>query len=187
MRASRPSEPVRSTDIVIGLGPHDRQDDRCSALGGPPAFDRPLHVGRPNVGDRALLQRRLDSILDARWFSNNGPVVQEFEAAIRDVTGAQHAVATSSGTSARELAVRALGLAGRVIVPSFTFVATAHALSWLGVEPLFCDIDDSYTIDPRAVERALDDDVSAIIGVHVWGHPCDVDALGAIGRSAGIP
>ena len=95
-----------------------------------PAFAEPLHVGRPNIGDRDRLLERITRMLDSRWLTNRGPFVREFEAAIADYCGVRHAIAMCNGTIALEIAIRALGLTGEVIVPSFTFVATAHALQW---------------------------------------------------------
>src|SRR4051812_37853954 len=99
-------------------------------LGGAPAFDQPLHVGRPNIGDRNRLMDRFSEMLDNKWFTNNGPFVQEFEKRLQDFLGVKHVIAMCNATIALEIVTRALGLKGEVIVPSFTFVATAHALQW---------------------------------------------------------
>jgi dTDP-4-amino-4,6-dideoxygalactose transaminase len=90
-------------------------------------------------------------------------------------------VALCNGTVALELAARALGLTGEVLVPSFTFIATAHALAWQGIEPVFCDIDPrTHSLDPVAVERKIGPQTSGIVGVHTWGEPCAVEALAEI-------
>ena len=106
-------------------------------------FDEPLHVGRPNIGDRERLMRAVRrSILDRRWLTNGGPYVREFEAAHRRRWSASSTASRcATATVALEIAIRALGLTGEVIVPSFTFVATAHALQWQEITPVFCDID----------------------------------------------
>ena len=153
-------------------------------FGGRPAFAEPLHVGRPTLGNRARLLERINEILDRRWFTNNGPCVNELERRIEQLLGVTHCIATCNGTVALELAIRACGLKGEVIVPAFTFVATAHALQWQGIRPVFCDIDErSFTLDPRAVEQAITPQTTGIIGVHLFGRPCDVDGLSAIARS----
>jgi dTDP-4-amino-4,6-dideoxygalactose transaminase len=86
-----------------------------------------------------------------------------------------------NGTIALEIAIRALGLSGEVIVPSFTFVATAHALQWQQIEPVFCDIDpNTHTIDPGRIEELVTPRTSGIIGVHLWGTPCDIASLSEI-------
>jgi dTDP-4-amino-4,6-dideoxygalactose transaminase len=156
-------------------------------FGGTPAFAEPLHVGRPNVPDRAGFMRRVEDILDRRWFSNNGPVVREFEQRVAEYLGVEHCVAMCNGTTALQNAIAALDLSGEVIVPSFTFVATAHALQTQGITPVFADIDiESCTLDPRSVERAITPHTSAVIGVHVWGRGCDVAGLEAVCRRHGL-
>jgi dTDP-4-amino-4,6-dideoxygalactose transaminase len=154
------------------------------AIGGsPPAFEQALHVGRPNIGDRDALMRRIDIALDRRWLTNNGLLVQEFERRIEQMLGVKHCVAMCNATLALEVAARACGLTGEVIVPSFTFVATVHALTWIGLTPVFCDVDPAtHNIDPGAAERLVTDRTSAILGVHVWGRACDVDGLADISR-----
>jgi dTDP-4-amino-4,6-dideoxygalactose transaminase len=151
-------------------------------FGGQPAFATPLHVGRPNIGDRAKLLTRINDILDRRWLSNNGPYVQELEQRIADTLGVKHCVAMANGTIALEIAIRALDLAGEVIVPSMTFVATAHALQWQQITPVFCDIGrESLTLDPSRVEERITARTTAIMGVHLWGRVCDVERLAEIG------
>jgi dTDP-4-amino-4,6-dideoxygalactose transaminase len=152
-------------------------------LGGQPAFAEPLHVGRPNVGDRARLFARLNDLFDRRWLTNNGPYVQEFERRITELTGAAHCIAVCNATVGLEIAIRAAGLTGEVIVPSFTFIATAHALQWQEITPVFADVDpETHCLDPDAVEQMITPRTTGIIGVHVWGRACDVDGLTAVAR-----
>lgn len=152
-------------------------------FGGPALFRQPQHVGRPSLPDRQRLFERISACLDRRQLTNKGPNVLELEREIAAYLGVKHCVAICNGTAALEILIRALGLSGKVIVPSFTFVATAHALSWLGLEPVFCDIDPrTLTIDPAQIEPLITEDVTGIIGVHLWGHPCSIDALGRIAR-----
>ena len=147
-------------------------------FGGQAKFNEPLHVGRPNIGDRASLLKRINDMLDRRWLTNNGPYVQELEHRICSLLGVKHCIATCNGTVALELAIRAAGLCGEVIVPSFTFIATPHALQWQEITPVFCDVDPrTHTINPWRVEEMITPRTSGIIGVHVWGQPCDVEAL----------
>lgn len=150
-------------------------------FGGTPAFAEPIHVGRPNIGDRTALLARINDILDRRWLTNDGVYVQEFERRVAGIAGTRHCVATSNATVALEIAIKALGLSGEVIVPSFTFVATAHALAWHQLTPVFADIDPrTHLIDPRDVEARITPRTTAILAVHLWGQPCNVDALQAI-------
>ena len=110
-------------------------------FGGQPAFAEKLHVGRPNIGDRGRLMARLNDMLDRRWLTNDGPFVQEFERKICEFIGVRHCLAMCNATIALEIATRALELKGEVIVPSFTFIATASSQSWLGITPVFCDVN----------------------------------------------
>ncbi len=155
--------------------------------GAPPAFADTLHVGRPNVGSRETFMRLAGEMFDRQWFSNNGPLVQEFEHRIAAHLGVRHCVAMCNGTIALEIAIRALGLAGEVIVPSYTFVATAHALYWQGITPVFADIDPrTHNLDPDAVRRMITPRTSGIIGVHLWGRAAPVDALQGIADEHGL-
>lgn len=152
-------------------------------FGRPPAFAEPLHVGRPNVGSREHLLERINDMLDRNWLTNDGPFVREFEKRIAQFVGVRHCIAMCNGTVSLEIAIRALGLTGEVIVPSFTFIATAHALQWQEITPVFCDIDPrTHNLNPAQVEQMITPRTSGIIGVHTWGRPCDIDCLEAIAR-----
>jgi dTDP-4-amino-4,6-dideoxygalactose transaminase len=169
------------------MNPSSSHDRILAILGGQPAFDSPLHVGRPNIGDREALMRRINAILDQRWLSNRGPMVQAFESAIAERLGVRHCVAMCNGTIALEIAIRALGLGGEVIVPSYTFVATAHALYWQGITPVFADIDAAtHNLDPAAVERMITPRTTGIIGVHLWGRPAPIEALQTLADRHGL-
>jgi dTDP-4-amino-4,6-dideoxygalactose transaminase len=155
--------------------------------GSPPAFEQPVHVGQPNICNREDFLKRVGQILDNRWLTNNGPMVQEFERRITDYLDVKHCVAMCNGTIALEIAIRALGLTGEVIVPSWTFVATAHALYWQGITPVFADIDlATHNLDPEAVLRMITPRTTGIIGVHLWGRAAPVDELQAIADEHGL-
>jgi dTDP-4-amino-4,6-dideoxygalactose transaminase len=126
---------------------------------------------------------RIDDILDREWLTNNGPYVQELEQKIAEYLGVKHCVAMCNGTVALEIASRALGFKGEVIAPSFTFIATAHALQWQEITPVFCDVaPGSYHLDPTQIEKMITPNTSGIVGVHVWGQACDVEAIGEIAQ-----
>jgi dTDP-4-amino-4,6-dideoxygalactose transaminase len=151
---------------------------QLAILGGKSAFAEPLHVGRPNIGDRDRLLARFNDMLDRRWLSNNGPYVQELERRLEDMLGVKHCIAMCNATVALEITIRALGMQGEVIVPSFTFIATAHALQWQEITPVFCDVDPvTHNLDPDRVEEMITPRTTGIIGVHVWGRPCNIEAL----------
>lgn len=150
-------------------------------FGGVPLFSEKLHVGRPNIGNRQRLVERINDMLDRRWFTNNGPYVQELEHGIAEMVGVKHCIAMCNGTIALEIAIRALGLSGEVITPSMTFIATAHALQWQQITPVFCDIDPkTYNLDPKCVEKMITPRTTGIIGVHLFGRPCNIEALAEI-------
>ena len=154
-----------------------------AVLGGKPAFATSLHVGRPNLGDRTILMQLMEGILDRDWLTNNGPLVQEFERRVADYVGVKHCIVMCNATIALEIAIRAAGLGGEVIVPSYTFIATAHALQWQAITPVFCDLDPlTHNLDPAKVEALITPRTSGIIGVHVWGRPCPVDELAGLAR-----
>ena len=164
-----------------------RNLDDLAIFGGMPAFAEKLHVGRPNVGNRDRLAERINKILDSRWLTNGGPYEKEFERRIADLTEVKHCVAMCNATVALEIAIRALGMTGEVIIPSFTFIATAHALQWQEITPVFCDIDRrTHTLDPKKVEQMITPRTTGIIGVHVWGHACDVEGLSEIANRRGL-
>lgn len=155
--------------------------------GGTPAFSEPHHVGRPNIGDRERLMARINDLLDRRWLSNAGVYVQELEKRLADLLGVKHCIAMCNGTVALEITVRALEMRGEVIVPSLTFIATAHALQWQQIKPVFCDVDPvTCTIDPAKLEALITPQTTGIIGVHLWGQPCDVENLQEIADRRGL-
>src|SRR5262245_4894567 len=141
---------------------------------------------RPSVPDREAMLRALDGILDSRVLTN-GRLVQELERRSAEYLGVEHCVAVSSCTAGLMLAIRAADLRGSVVVPSFTFAATAHAVAWNGLAPIFADIDPmTLTLDPRSAEREIGVRTSAILATHLYGAPCDVDALTEVAQRNGI-
>lgn len=158
-----------------------------AVFGGTPAFPEPLHVGRPNIGNREQLLARINDMLDRRWFTNNGPYVQEFETRLAEYLGVKHSIAMCNATIALEIVARALELKGEVIIPSFTFIATAHALQWQEITPVFADVaPGSHHLDPAQVEKLITPRTTGIMGVHVWGAPCNVESLTEIAHRRGL-
>src|SRR6266478_4258757 len=156
-------------------------------FGGNRSFDQILHVGRPNIGNKERLLQRMSEVLDRRWLTNQGPYVEEFEQQLRQLLGVSHCDALCNATDGLQLAMRAMGMSEEVIVPAFTFIATAHAVQWLGFTPVFCDVDPTtHTIDPARVEELITPRTTGIIGVHLWGQPCNIEALTSIARRHGL-
>lgn len=164
-----------------------RQLSDLALLGGEPAFSEPLCVGRPNIEDVDGILERIRGALQSGRLTNRGPLVCEFEQRIADIAGVRHCIAMCNATVALEIVTRALGMSGEVIVPSMTFVATAHALQWQQITPVFGDIDPlTHNLDPEAVEALITPRTTGIVGVHLWGRPCDVDGLTAVAKRHGL-
>lgn len=172
------------TNVMERTYPVKDSLDLLAIFGGQPAFHEKLHVGRPNIGDRERLIERFNALLDSRYLTNDGPYVKELEQRLADLLQVEHCIAICNATIALELAIRALGMTGEVIVPSFTFIATAHALQWQEITPVFCDIDPAtHNIDPQKALELITPRTSGIIGVHLWGRACEVDALSQIAQA----
>jgi dTDP-4-amino-4,6-dideoxygalactose transaminase len=154
------------------------QINDLAIFGAAPAFQLPLHVGKPNIGDRQRLLKLVNDMFDRRWFANAGPLVEEFEAKLAAYVGVKHCIAMCNDTVALEIAIRATNLSGEVIVPSFAFIATAHALQWQQITPIFCDIDPvTHCLNPDKVSQMITPRTTGIIGVHLWGRSCAIKEL----------
>lgn len=151
-------------------------------------FDQPMHVGRPNILDPDAFHSRIQAAVDRKWLSNDGPLVLEFERETARLLEVKHCIAVANATLGIQLLVHAMGIRRKVIMPSFTFIATPHAVLWQGAQPMFCDVQaDNHTLDAQKVRAAMSPDVDAILGVHLWGGPCDIDALQGIADEWRVP
>jgi dTDP-4-amino-4,6-dideoxygalactose transaminase len=154
--------------------------------GGTPAFPEGLPLAVPSVPTGKAVLRDIEGILDSGVLTN-GPYVRELEARAADYLGVRHCIAVASCTSGLMLVLKASELYGDVVVPSFTFAATAHAVVWNGLRPLFSDIDPAtLTLSAGSVLRATGVRTSAILATHTYGTPCDVEALADAARREGI-
>ena len=159
-----------------------------AAFGGAPLFSEPVPMVRPALPDAAELAGHWTRLLTGGQITN-GATVRRFEQAAAQYLNVAECVAVSSCTSGLMLVERCLGLTGRVIVPSFTFFATAHSLLWNQLEPVLVDCDPhTWNLDPARVRRALGSvpGISAILAVHVFGNPAPVGELESIARDAGV-
>jgi dTDP-4-amino-4,6-dideoxygalactose transaminase len=171
LESSSVSSPSLSTSLTEILGAGATAQPAAAPAG-------TLHVGRPNLGNPERFLELARGILDRRWLTNNGPLVQEFEQRIADHLGVKHCICVCNATIGLEITTRAAGFSGEVIVPSYTFVATAHALQWQGITPVFADIDPrTHNLDPRQLARHLTPRTTGILATHVWGRPCDIEGL----------
>jgi len=117
------------------------------------------------------------------WLTNNGPLVSELEEKLKSLLKLDNLLYVSNGTIALQMAIKALDLKGEIITTPFTFVATTNSIAWEGCDPVFVDIDpDSLNLDPKNIEAAITDKTVAILATHVYGNPCDVEAIDSIAK-----
>ncbi|KZZ57489.1 aminotransferase DegT [Oleiphilus sp. HI0125] len=139
-----------------------------------------IPVAKPYLPSREKVDSYIDSIYHTHWLTNNGPLVQKLTQRLADHLGldANCLVLVANGSLALHLAYKALELKGDVLTTPFSFIATASTLKWEGLNPVFVDIDkDTWNIDPNPMEQSITPDTSAIVPVHVFGNPCDVEAI----------
>ncbi|MFN8629648.1 MAG: DegT/DnrJ/EryC1/StrS family aminotransferase [Chloroflexota bacterium] len=146
-----------------------------------------IHVAAPDLGGREE-QYALDAIRST-WIASTGKYVDRFELEFAALCGSRAAISTCNGTAALHLAMLAYGLGpgDEVIVPSLTYLATANAVKYTGATPVFVDVsDDTWCIDPAAIEEAISERTKGIVAVHLYGHPADMDAIAAIAAKHGL-
>jgi dTDP-4-amino-4,6-dideoxygalactose transaminase len=149
-------------------------------------FPEGMPLARPTVANPERVAQEILQILRSGDLTN-GPYVRELERVAAERVGVRHAVAVSSCTAGLMLLLRAADLTGDVVVPSFTFMATAHAVAWNGLHPRFADIDrHTLTLSSGAAMGAIGMRTSAILATHTYGTPCDVEALEESARQSGI-
>ena len=147
-------------------------------------FDKPIYVTKPWLPPLEDFQRGLAEIWGRAWLTNNGPVVERFRAELAEYCETENLCLFANGTLALQIALQGMGITGDVITTPYTFVATVHSLFWNKVRPVFADIEpEHYTLDPEQVEAAITPWTSAILGVHVYGHPCRLEELERIARA----
>src|SRR5690606_12479731 len=112
------------------------------------------------------------------WLTNNGPLVNELELKLKDYFNVKHLLYVTHGTIAIQIAIKALGLKGKIITTPFSYVATTSSMVWEGCEPVFADVDErTGNIDPNKIEDLVTDSTCAILATHVYGNPCDLEAI----------
>jgi len=139
---------------------------------------KPIYVTQPLLPPLEEFIPYLQQIWDNKWLTNNGPFHQQLEQALCEYLGVKHICLFTNGTLALVTALQALRITGEVITTPYSFVATAHSLLWNGIKPVFADIDpETLNLDPTKIEAAITSQTTAIMPVHCYGHPCDVDAI----------
>lgn len=146
-----------------------------------PARSPAITVTQPYLPPLAEFIPYLEKIWDNRWLTNDGPFHQQLEAALCEYLGVEYISLFANGTLALMAALRVLDVAGEVITTPYSFVATAHSLLWCGIQPVFVDIDPiSFNLDPDKIAAAITPRTTAILPVHCYGRPCDVDRIAKI-------
>ncbi len=146
-------------------------------------FEKPIYVTRPFLPSLDDFCAGLREIWDSHWLTNNGPVLQRYTRKLIEYFNSENICLFNNGTLALQIGLQGMGISGEVITTPFTFVATTHALFWNKIRPVFVDIEpDYYTLDPAKVEAAITPWTTAILAVHVYGHPCRLEALADIAR-----
>src|SRR5437870_3110869 len=140
--------------------------------------NRPIYVTKPELPPFDEFIPYLRDIWDRRVLTNGGPYHERLEAALREYLGVDHIALFCNGTIALVTALQSLRITGEVLTTPYSFVATAHSLLWNGIKPVFVDVDpNTLNIDPARIEAAITPHTTAIMPVHCYGHPCDVDAI----------
>ncbi|WP_165024551.1 DegT/DnrJ/EryC1/StrS family aminotransferase [Dysgonomonas sp. ZJ279] len=150
-------------------------------------MSKKIYVTQPALPPLDEFIPYLEKIWDNKWLTNNGPFHQEFEKELAEYLGVKHISVFSNGTLALITALQALRITGEVITTPFSFVATTHSLWWNNIKPVFVDIDDKhFNLDPQKIEAAITPQTTAIMPVHVYGNPCNVEEIQRIADIYGL-
>ena len=151
-------------------------------------FAEPVPVMRPTMPDRQRYNEKIAGIWDSHWITNDGALHGELVEALSRYLGVAEISLCCNGTIALLIALQSARInGGEVVTTPFTFPATPHALNWNGVRPVFCDIDEkTFNLDPARIDEVVGAETRAILPVHVFGYPCDVDAIQALSNRHGL-
>jgi len=148
---------------------------------------KPIYVTQPHLPPLEDFIPYLEKIWENKWLTNGGPFHQELEKQLADYLGVEHLALFTNGTLALVTALQALRITGEVITTPYSFVATAHSLLWNGIKPVFVDINpETFNLDPDKIEAAITPHTTAILPVHVYGNPCDVEKIQRIADTYGL-
>lgn len=150
-------------------------------------FENPIYISRPLLPDLTEYTRRLKAVWDSKWLTNNGPEHSRFEVELAKKLESPYLSLFNNGTIALIIACQSLRLSGEVITTPFTFPATVHTLVWNNIRPIFCDIDPvTMNIDANKLESLITPQTTAILGVHLFGIPCEVARIREISDLYGL-
>jgi dTDP-4-amino-4,6-dideoxygalactose transaminase len=151
------------------------------------ARNTPLPVGQLFWPSWEKYEEEFQSIFTRQYYTNHGPLVQQLESKLCDYLGVKHAICVTNATIGLIMGAEALELRGKVITPSFTFIATPQALTWCGIEPIFCDVDPiTHQIDLNQIKTLITPDVTGILAVNLWGNSCKPDELVELAKRNGL-
>jgi dTDP-4-amino-4,6-dideoxygalactose transaminase len=146
-----------------------------------------INVTQSFLPDKEVFLTYIDQIWKTKWLTNHGPLSKELEEKLANYLGVKHLLLINNGTTALQIAIHTLGEPGEVIVTPFTYVATVSSIVWERFSPVFVDIDpNTLTIDASKIEAAITPKTRAIMGVHVYGNPCDVEKIEEIAHKHNI-
>ncbi|NHZ85059.1 MAG: DegT/DnrJ/EryC1/StrS family aminotransferase [Planctomycetia bacterium] len=149
--------------------------------------NKPIYVTSPSLPPLKDLITYLEQIWESKWITNDGNFHQEFERKLAEFLGVKYISLFTNGTLALITALQELKITGEVITTPYSFVASTHALWWNGIKPVFADIEPEYcTIDPERIEAAITAKTTAIVPVHVYGNPCNVEKIQEIADTYGL-
>jgi dTDP-4-amino-4,6-dideoxygalactose transaminase len=150
-------------------------------------LNEPIYVTQPTLPNLEEFIESLKDIWDSKWLTNNGKYHQELESALAEYLGVKYVSLFSNGTLALISALQVLRITGEVITTPYTFVATTHSLHWNGIKPVFADVDPLYgNLDPAKIEVAITPKTTAIVPVHVYGNPVNVEKIQKIADTYGL-
>lgn len=146
-----------------------------------------INVTKSYLPDKVKLFGYIDKIYESGWLTNNGQFCKELEVRLKNYLGVKNLILVSNGTLALQVAYKALNVKGSAVTTPFSFVATASSLLWEGIRPVFADIDPlTWNLAPENIEKAIMKDTTAIVPVHVFGNPCEVEAIKEIAHKNGL-
>jgi len=150
-------------------------------------FDEAVPIGQLYFPSWERYEASMRGIFEREYYTNNGPLLTKLEGKLQEFFGIRNVVCVTNGTLGLMMAAEALELSGKVILPSFTFIASAQSLSWAGIEPVFCDVEPStHQIAIDQLDELIDDQVSGIMGVNLWGGACDPERLERYAKDRGL-
>ena len=142
-----------------------------------------IPVTKPFLPPKEDVYNLLDGVWQRQWLTNNGPLVNELEEKLKEYLDVPNMLYLNNGTIALQIAIKALDLKGEIITTPFSYVATTSSIVWEGCQPIFVDIDpETFNIDPAKIEASITEKTSAILATHVFGNPCDIDAIDVIAK-----